>query len=74
MGPEGTRLAARHLARLGRGASIHLQGSPGARGLLITGKPIGEPIVHYGPFVMNTEAEIRQAINDYNRGVLTATP
>ena len=32
--------------------------------LLIAGQPLGEPIVQYGPFVMNTEAEIRQAIAD----------
>lgn len=33
------------------------------------GKPIGEPIVHYGPFVMNTEAEINKAIEEYNQGL-----
>ena len=33
--------------------------------VLVAGRPLGEPIVQHGPFVMNTEAEIRQAIRDY---------
>lgn len=36
--------------------------------LVIAGMPIGEPVVRYGPFVMNTEDEIRQAVLDYNNG------
>ncbi|MFQ5645196.1 MAG: pirin-like C-terminal cupin domain-containing protein, partial [Thiogranum sp.] len=41
-----------------------------ARFLLIAGKPIGEPIVREGPFVMNTKAEIATAILDYQSGAL----
>jgi redox-sensitive bicupin YhaK (pirin superfamily) len=36
--------------------------------LLIAGVPLNEPVVRYGPFVMNTEEEIEQAILDYNSG------
>jgi quercetin 2,3-dioxygenase len=40
----------------------------GTRFLLLAGKPLREPVVKYGPFVMNTESEIRQAIVDYQSG------
>jgi redox-sensitive bicupin YhaK (pirin superfamily) len=40
-------------------------GKQGARFLLISGKPIGEPVVQYGPFVMNSREEIDQAMSDY---------
>ncbi len=54
------------LGREGSGASVHADGDSVL--LVLTGEPIDEPIVGYGPFVMNSEAEIRQAIDDYNSG------
>ena len=49
-------------------------GSEGARFLLISGKPLGEPIARYGPFVMNTEEEIRQALHDLRNGTFVMQP
>jgi len=46
-------------------------GNDGARLLLLAGKPLDEPIAQYGPFVMNTSAEIEQALRDYRDGSLT---
>ena len=48
-------------------------GTDAARFLLVTGSAIGEPIVQYGPFVMNTRDEINQALADYRDGRLVQT-
>ncbi len=68
------RLLATHSAAiLSDGDHVRFVAGPdGARFLLLAGKPINEPIVQYGPFVMNTVAEIEQAIIDYQTGRLTA--
>jgi redox-sensitive bicupin YhaK (pirin superfamily) len=39
-----------------------------ARLILVAGKPLNEPIVQYGPFVMNTQQQIRQALEDFHAG------
>jgi quercetin 2,3-dioxygenase len=53
------------LAVLGEGDSVHFAATQRAQALLLTGVPLREPVVQYGPFVMNTEREIAQAIDDY---------
>ncbi len=50
------------------GAGVTLKAGADSTILMLSGEPIDEPIVGYGPFVMNTEDEIRQAINDFNSG------
>jgi redox-sensitive bicupin YhaK (pirin superfamily) len=58
---------------LGEGESLVVEaGDAGARFLLLAAAPLGEPIVQYGPFVMNTREEIDQAIRDYQTGRLVA--
>jgi quercetin 2,3-dioxygenase len=70
---DGQSLAKGELAILTPGTTLAL-GADGraARALVLGGRPLGEPVVHYGPFVMNTVAEIEQAIRDYQSGRLTA--
>ncbi|HUO80226.1 MAG TPA: pirin family protein [Steroidobacteraceae bacterium] len=60
------------LARLGDGTTLELAATArAARVLVIGGRPLGEPVVHYGPFVMNTAAEVEQAVRDFRSGRLT---
>ena len=53
---------------LTRGEKLKVTSLTKAKFLLISGKPIGEPIARGGPFVMNTKAEILQAVQDYHGG------
>ena len=55
-----------NLIILTNGEKLKLKGITRSKFLLISGKPIGEPIARGGPFVMNTKEEILQAIQDYN--------
>ena len=67
----GKQLGKNQLARLSEQGSLPLASDAGARVLLLAGRPLGEPIVQYGPFVMNSRAEIEQALRDFRDGVLT---
>ncbi len=50
------------------GTDVVVEAQTDATLVLLSGEPIDEPIVGYGPFVMNTQAEIRQAVDDFNKG------
>jgi redox-sensitive bicupin YhaK (pirin superfamily) len=57
------------VAALGPGNRVVLQaGEQAGRAILVAGRPLREPIAKYGPFVMNTDHEIIQAIEDYQAG------
>ena len=74
IGPEGSRrkLGLHSAGVLSDGDSVELGGgTEGGRVILLAGRPLLEPIVQYGPFVMNTREEIEQAIRDYQSGALT---
>jgi len=53
---------------LANGEKLNIKGNTNSKFLLISGKPIGEPIARGGPFVMNTKQEILKAVEDYHNG------
>ncbi|NII72300.1 hypothetical protein FHW84_000866 [Dyella sp. SG562] len=65
----GDVLSRSELAVLSKGGSVRIGGREApSRVLLVAGKPLGESVARYGPFVMNTPAEIHQAIADFRDG------
>jgi redox-sensitive bicupin YhaK (pirin superfamily) len=64
----GRSVSPKHAVQLHGDVEAPLEsGCEPAELLLLQGRPIGEPVVHYGPFVMNSRAEIEQAVADYQR-------
>jgi quercetin 2,3-dioxygenase len=81
IGTDGPQAQTGQLATLGAGDRLMLraddrQDSPSGtlEALVLGGEPIGEPVEHYGPFVMNTKAEIVQALDDFEAGRLGTIP
>lgn len=72
---EGRAVGEAEVARLsGDGQGVTLQSHGDSMLLVLTGEPIDEPVFGYGPFVMTSEAEIRQAIGDFNSGRFARAP
>ena len=68
-GQAAATVQARELAVLGEGEVVQVEGrEAGTRLILVAGQPLREPVARYGPFVMNTQAELRQAFEDYQAG------
>ena len=66
---KNNTVRAKNLAVLTKGATVTVDSAnDGARFLLIAGQPLNEPVARMGPFVMNTEAELHQAVNDFHNG------
>ena len=81
VGPESVPLQSGQLAVLGEGDTLRVEGgplqdsrTPSFDVLLLGGRPIGEPVVQYGPFVMNTREEILKAVADYQSGKMGSIP
>ena len=61
------------IAVFSAGQVLATRSARGARLLVVAGRKIGEPVARRGPFVMNTEAELDQAVEDYQNGTLVST-
>ena len=67
-GPEVLEVKDSTLILLEKGEDLKVKGKTNSKFLVISGKPINEEIARGGPFVMNTKAEILQAVQDYHNG------
>lgn len=71
---DSQRLEGHAAAVLSDGDEVVVTANDDARFLLLAAQPLNEPVVQYGPFVMNTREEIEQAVRDYQRGEFAAAP
>jgi len=77
VGAEARPIEGGQLAVFGEGDRLTLRAGDGQEPLeaiVLGGRPIREPVAHYGPFVMNTRAELQQAMDDYRAGKLGVIP
>jgi redox-sensitive bicupin YhaK (pirin superfamily) len=81
VGPDGRPVSGGQLAVFGAGDHLQVtaderqdSSSPALEVIVLGGRPIGEPVAWYGPFVMNTRAELAQAVEDYQSGRLGVIP
>jgi redox-sensitive bicupin YhaK (pirin superfamily) len=81
VGGDGRPVSSGQLVTFGAGDFLSLRaddeqpgGTDQLEALILGGQPIGEPVEHYGPFVMNTKAEIGQAMEDFEAGRLGTIP
>ena len=70
VGISGVEVPADSVALLGEGEAVVLAAAGRVSLMLLAGEPLREPIAHYGPFVMNSQEEIQQALVDYQQGRL----
>jgi len=66
VGEPAERLPSGRVGVLSVGEGVVVRSAAGGRLILVAGKPLREPVAKYGPFVMNTEAELRQAFDDFH--------
>jgi redox-sensitive bicupin YhaK (pirin superfamily) len=80
-GDEQAPVAAHELVVFGAGESLAVRAADTPAGpddalevLLLGGQPIREPIAHYGPFLMNTKAQLLEAMEDFQNGKMGTIP